>query len=366
MPQPYVSSKRILVAPLDWGLGHATRCIPIIQELVALQCEVFLGAEGPQAALLKEEFPQLQILPLQGYGIRYARSGRGFGLKMLQQLPRIRAAVRRENDWLQAQIAAFSLQGVISDNRFGLYHPAIPSVIMTHQLRIISPLGKWSEGPLQQVNYHYLENFDQCWVVDFPGEDNLAGSLSHPARRPGLPLRYLGGLSRFDQTPRADGAYDLVVLISGPEPQRSLFETQMLCALQHCGLRTLLISGQPERQQTQQLGNTLTRVSHLGAAALREVLQAAKLVICRAGYSSVMDLIKLRKKAVLVPTPGQTEQEYLGRYLSSRHLFMCVPPADFNLEKVLKQAETFPFRDPADFDMNRYRSLVRHWVASLS
>jgi hypothetical protein len=325
---------------------------------------VLLGAEGPQAALLKREFPGLQVLALEGYGIRYTRHGAGFGLKMLSQLPRIRAAVHRENEWLQKQMATHAFHAVISDNRFGLHHPAIPSIIMTHQLRIISPLGKWTEGLLQKVNYHYLENFDQCWVVDFPGNENLAGTLSHPATLPNLPVQYLGGLSRFHPAPTMTDPYDLVVLISGPEPQRSLFEARMLDELRNAPLRTLMVSGRPDIEETQQLGNTL-RVAHLEATALREVLQAAKLVICRAGYSSVMDLVKLQKKAVLVPTPGQTEQEYLGEYLSSRQFFMCVPAADFRLSSVLEQAAGFPFRRPADFNMDRFRQPVHELVASL-
>ncbi|MGH2645458.1 MAG: glycosyltransferase, partial [Chitinophagaceae bacterium] len=134
MPDFELKKKTILVAPLDWGLGHATRCIPLIKELLNLNCNVLIGAEGQQAALLNQEFPDLPILPLPGYRVKYNHGNSGYVLKMVLQLPKISKAVRREKRWLKQMVTTYSIDAVIADNRFGLHHPHIPSIIMTHQL----------------------------------------------------------------------------------------------------------------------------------------------------------------------------------------------------------------------------------------
>ena len=189
---------RILVAPLDWGLGHATRCIPVIKELLANDCEVWLAGEGMQEALLRTEFPELPFLSLEGYRIRYPRSSSGFFLKIFLQIPTIISAITKEHRWLKKMVRSHEMDAVISDNRFGLYHSKIPSIFITHQLNIKSPLGNWSEKILQQWNYKYINRFTECWVPDLLGEDNLAGELSHPFRLPKTVLKYIGPISRFD------------------------------------------------------------------------------------------------------------------------------------------------------------------------
>jgi len=356
--------KRILVAPLDWGLGHATRCIPLIRELNEAGCEVILGADGAPLELLSKEFPFLEKILLPGYGIRYANGGAGFGMKMIAQLPVIRKAIRREARVLRQWLATHQLDAIISDNRFGLHIPGIPSVIMTHQLGIRSPFGPVSEKWLKWANYRYIQKFDACWVVDFPGDRNLAGKLSHPDVLPRIPLTYLGCLSRLQPGKKAI-TRDLTVVISGPEPQRSLFEQLITEQVLDTGLSVLIVRGQPGAPIRESTDSRIRIVPHLESERLNEALLESAFVLCRSGYSSVMDLVRLGKKAILVPTPGQTEQEYLGSYLMGRQYFLTAAQKNFRLKETLEQAAHFPYR-PIDMPaMGNYRAVLRSFVQSL-
>ncbi|HVF97179.1 MAG TPA: hypothetical protein VM871_07665, partial [Flavisolibacter sp.] len=189
-------SLKVLVAPLDWGLGHATRCIPVIHQLLEHGCEVMLAAEGKTAILLQQEFPLIQLLHLPGYGIEYASSEWGLAAKIVAQIPKLLAAIKQEHTWLKKVVEEEKIDAVISDNRYGLYHAGIHTVFLTHQLRIKAPVSI-AEDFLQETVYNYIENFSECWVPDAAGENNLAGDLSHPSELPTVPLHYVGTLSRF-------------------------------------------------------------------------------------------------------------------------------------------------------------------------
>jgi UDP-N-acetylglucosamine transferase subunit ALG13 len=254
---------------------------------------------------------------------------------------------------------------VISDNRFGLHHPKIPSIIMTHQLRIQSPLASFSESWLQKANYHYLKKFNECWIVDFEGSGNLAGKLSHPQKMPPVPFHYIGALSRFHYQQNIEAKYDLLALISGPEPQRSKFEKIILDQIHELPIRALVVSGEPGNLYDRMISSTVRQVNHLDSSSLNEALLQSKLVLCRSGYSSVMDLIKLRKKAILVPTPGQTEQEYLAKELMEKKYFLSVAQEDLQIREALKDAYSYPFCLPDPASMNLYRNVLHDFVESL-
>jgi UDP-N-acetylglucosamine transferase subunit ALG13 len=315
----------------------------LIGALRRLGCEVILAALGDQADLLAAEFPGIRILPLQGYGIRYASGAAGFGLRMLLQLPRIRRAVDRERRWLRKTAAAERIDAVISDNRLGLHHSRIPCVILTHQLLIKSPFGPRSEKWLQRVNYHYIKKFSACWVVDYAGPENLAGALSHPATPPRVPVHYLGALSRFQKKGDAVSSAGLLVLISGPEPQRTLFEELVVGQAVKLDTETLIITGRPSVPRDEMLTGRVRIVNHLPSAALGLAMQQSRRILCRSGYSSVMDLVRLGAKAILVPTPGQTEQQYLADRLMRKGYFLSVAQEHFDLKEALRRSETFPF-----------------------
>ena len=221
-----IHNKKILIAPLDWGLGHATRCQVIIRNLQTLGCDITIAASGKIQNLLQNEFPHLQFLNLPGYEITYSRSKRILPLKILIQVPKILKKIRFENKWLDETIKQHHFNAVISDNRFGLYTKLVPSIFITHQLKIKTNLS-WLDKILKRLNYGYINRFTECWVPDFKEELNISGELSHPETLPGVTVKYLGPLSRFNETGIHQTRFKWMVIISGPEPQRSLFEKKI-------------------------------------------------------------------------------------------------------------------------------------------
>src|SRR6476469_10030115 len=211
----------VLVAPLDWGLGHATRVIPIIRLLYERNCTIIIAAKGRTRELLEQEFPELQFLELEGYGIQYSRKGWLLPLKIAAQVPHIISVIKKEHQWLQRAVTDHSIDAVITDNRYGLYHHIIPSVFITHQLRIRTGLGSIMDRFIQQLNYQQINKFGTCWVPDHESGFSLAGELSHPAIFPSIPVKYIGPLSRFTGLVKIEEKH-LVVILSGPEPLRTL------------------------------------------------------------------------------------------------------------------------------------------------
>ncbi|MBV4356187.1 glycosyltransferase [Pinibacter aurantiacus] len=343
---PSNSKPVVLIAPLDWGLGHATRCVPIVNSLINADFEVIIAAEGAQKALLQNEFPHIKFTHLPGYRLRYGRTKWGTIFKVFFQVPKILTAIRRENKWIQKFAAENRVDFVISDNRYGFYLTGVPSFFITHQLLIKTPFGKWSERVLQKMNYRFIRKFTACWVPDHEGKINLGGELSHPDLMPSIPVHYLGHLSRMKREER-EIINDLLVIISGPEPQRSLFEKMIVDQLSQTDLSVIVVRGLPNTSSTLHVSDNIKVYNHLSAVDLNNAISESSAIISRSGYSTVMDLIPLHKKCIFVPTPGQTEQEYLADYLSENSMCINVRQRDFDLIAVLKKLEEadFVFRD---------------------
>jgi len=334
---------RILVAPLDWGLGHATRCIPIIQELITQGAEPIIAAEGAQEFLLRSEFPQSRFVSLTGYRIKYAKTAPGLSWKMIMQAPKIRRAIQHEHQWLNQRMNELELNGVISDNRYGLYHKSIPSIIITHQLRIKSPWGKWTENILQKKNYNYISNFHSCWIPDYEQEPALAGELSHPEKFPQTNIQYIGPLSRFKNDTITKDGNEIVVILSGPEPQRSILENKIIKDISQYPGKATVIRGLPGHSTFIPSTNMIQFYNHIPANEMAALLANATYVISRGGYSTIMDLIPMRKKCIFIPTPGQTEQLYLCKHLQEINLAMSMSQQKFSLPSALENAKHFGF-----------------------
>ena len=343
-----VDRKRILVAPLDWGLGHATRCIPIIKELLRQGHEVVIAAEGPVKILLEKEFPIIEFISLKGYRIKYGKTKRGFLLSVITQIPKLFISIKKERDWLKKTIEQNKIDIVISDNRFGLWNKKIYSIFITHQLQIKSPFLKRG---LQKLNYLFINQYNECWVPDIREKPGLAGDLSHPDKLPSVPIHYIGCLSRFQRQVSILPEKHLLILLSGPEPQRTLLEKKLLLQLKHFPNRVLFIRGLPHENTVLNIGQQATCINHLTAGELQLAIREASFVVARSGYSTVMDLMKLQKKSILIPTPGQTEQEYLAKHLMEQHFAFTVNQKDFDLENALSAAQLFPYVFP-DLDEN--------------
>ncbi|HEY0676636.1 MAG TPA: glycosyltransferase [Chitinophagaceae bacterium] len=310
----------------------------------------------------------MELVRISGYDLNYSLTTFGTRGKLLLQVPKILTAIKRERQWLDSFVKKRKTDIVISDCRFGMHHPDVYSVFITHQLHIRSPFAKWTESFLQRWNYRFIEKFNECWVPDFNGATNLAGELSHPVKLPNVPLKYIGGLSRFETSSgeQQQYEYDLLIILSGPEPQRTLLEKIMLKELKSHNSKAALVRGLPdggESLQREELevnsGNAkLSVYDHLPAAELGSLIKKSKMVISRSGYTTVMDLVRMKKKSIMIPTPGQSEQEYLGKYLMQQRICVCISQHKFSLTAALQKAESFNYADMNAFDMDQYRSII--------
>lgn len=355
--------KRVLVAPLEWGLGHATRCIPIIRELLIQGCEVLIAAEAEARALLAKEFSQLQFLDLKGYRMRYSRKGYWLPLKILIQFPKMLSSIRRENRWLKKVIIEHAIDAVISDNRFGFYNSTVPCVYITHQLTIKTG-NSFTERIAQRIHYRFINKFTTCWIPDYEGKVNLAGALSHPTHLPKTPVRYIGPLSRFEKK-EVEKKYDLAAIISGPEPQRTIFEELLLDQLPDYEGSVLFVRGLPGNLPSSfSIKSNIEMHDHLSAEELNEAVLGSDMIISRSGYTTVMDLVKLQRAAILIPTPGQPEQEYLAEYLMKEKLFFCIAQKDLSLKQALLAVANFSKTNLVN-SMNEYVAAVKDLVQRL-
>ena len=333
---PRMSGRQnVLVAPLNWGLGHASRCIPLIRELLRQGHRVVVAADGNAYEWIEEELQtlkdrrRLQLTRLRDVNIRYSE-GNSQTLAMVRQLPGIIANAIREHRALKGLIKKYHLSLVISDNRFGLWSRKAHCVYMTHQLNIMTPRGHaWAKPLLRAMHRWVIGHYDQCWIPDYGDpKHNLSGDLSHGQSMP-KHARFVGPLSRFADTEEHEetevetemGTYETVAIVSGPEPHRSLFEKKLRERLLKSDTPALLICGRPMEKGTEREGN-LTVVPTMPTKQMRLALKNAKRIICRSGYTSLMDLAALGclNKAELSATPGQTEQEYLLDKTVAEHL----------------------------------------------
>jgi spore coat polysaccharide biosynthesis predicted glycosyltransferase SpsG len=338
----------VLIAPLDWGLGHATRCIPIIKELIQQGAQVTIAASGSQNTLLKQEFPLLEFLELPGYKIRY-KTGVLLKWALFARVPVLLRKIRNENIWLEKTLENRKIDVVISDNRYGLFNNKLYSVFISHQLLIQSgwtssvagdrwslAFSRWVENKILKWNYKLIMKFSTCWVPDQEGNDSFAGRLSHPPVLPPIPVKYIGILSRFKKTEKNIISNSLLILLSGPEPQRTEFEDILFRQLAGSTLQTTVVRGLPDTYDSvPQIRDAVKIFNHLPSSDLNELMAESEFIIARSGYSTIMDLMKMKRNAILVPTPGQTEQEYLGIYMKERQWMYNIAQKNFNLENAL-------------------------------
>jgi len=340
-----------LVCPLDWGIGHATRCVPVIKALAASGASVIIAADRRPYDFLKSQFPALNLIRFPGFRIIYP-NGKNMALGMLLQSPAILYGIWKEHRKLKKLIAGYQIDLVISDNRFGLWSKKVRSVYITHQVMIKAAPGlKWIEPLLHRIHQWFIDRYDACWIPDVPGKPNLSGDLGH--RYP-LPPHgsYIGTLSRFASVSPSNLSLTnglpnkLLVMISGPEPQRTIFEELILEEMEIVNPgTTVVLQGLPGKEGRTTLYPGVTIFPHLPDEDIRDLIIGSEIIICRPGYSTIMDLVRLGRTAVLVPTPGQTEQEYLGRHLSESGLFTCMAQDSFKLEDAISAMKKIPATD---------------------
>ncbi len=329
--------KNVLVCPLDWGLGHASRDVEIISNYIKQGCNVIIAADKSPLLFLREHFPNLQYVVMRGISIRYSRI-LPFKLKMLMSLPKILYGIFREHQRLKKIIQQYNIDIVVSDNRYGLWNQKVRCIFITHQLWVKVSKVKIIEQWANRINHWFINKYDECWVPDYEGCASIAGELSNPRHKP-QNVKYIGILSRFKEGVEYEKRpinsnlqsqnFAILAIISGVEPQRSIFENIITQKALHSPYKTMILRGKPATKSSATYCN-INYANHLDSNNLQELIKQAELIICRSGYSGIMDLLVLNKKALIIPTPGQTEQEYLAKYLSEKKLFYSSSQNNFS------------------------------------
>jgi UDP:flavonoid glycosyltransferase YjiC (YdhE family) len=347
--------KHILVSPLSWGLGHATRDLPIIRHLLARGHKVTVAACGRALSLLQHEAPECDFVEMWDYPSPYT-STRHFVPKFLAMAPAMLAAIERESFLVRKLLRSRKIDLILSDNRFRVRSRHIPSFCIAHQLRFMTPESLTAlEFITEFFNWRYLNPFDTIIVPDAADDtQNLSGRMSHQMRwlKPGKV--YYSGILASVAKMDVPQDIDLFISISGPEPQRTLLEKIVLEHIRdlHLG-RVVIALGKPEVKEVRQMGEHITIHGYLDRDKQQEMMNRAKLIVCRSGYTTVMELAELGRKALMIPTPGQTEQEYLGRYYEERGYFHSVSQYNLDLVRDIEKARQMtgvPF--PSDTQAN--------------
>jgi len=343
--------KNILVCPLDWGLGHATRLVPIIELLLTKGANVIIGADKAPLEFLKQRFPECDSVKLSGFIPSYPK-GKGMAAKMAMQFPEMKRQAVESNKLLQQIINKKKIDIVISDNRYELFSEKVHTVFMTHQLNIqssgfqklFSPFIKW------QIST-YIKKHNELWIPDFESAPKLSGELSEVKRMPIDNYLFVGSLSRFSimDIKAQEKKYDILVILSGPEPQRTILETKLEEQLLGKKYRVLFLLGQPSVKEIVTKEN-ITKIPHLNDRDFANIIMSSEIIISRPGYSTLMDLVVFGKKAIFVPTPGQTEQEYLAKTLKENGNFYFQEQEKLDIETAMHEClNYYPLSMKNDF-----------------
>ncbi|MEN8124589.1 MAG: glycosyltransferase [Bacteroidota bacterium] len=322
--------KKIIIAPLNWGLGHATRCIPIINALIDQGFEPVICSDGVALLLLQKEFPKLKSYELPSYDIQYTKNGNLLKYRLLLDSLKIIKAVKKEKQLIDEIVKKENIKGIISDNRFGVRSNKIPSVYLTHQINVLSGSTSFLTSKLHQK---IIAKFDECWIPDYKTEPNLSGKLSH-IKDTDLRLKYINPLSRFNyikSDKEKEYKYDLAILLSGPEPQRTILEKKLISELKYFHKNVLFISGVISNKQEFVKKNNIVFVNFMLKNELQNTINDSEIILTRSGYSTIMDLEKLNKKTFFIPTPGQFEQEYLAKNLEQFKIAPFASQKDFKI-----------------------------------
>jgi len=319
---------KIIIAPLNWGIGHATRCVPVINELLKKKFEPIICSDGNALMYLKKEFPLLKTYELPSYNIKYSNKSYLLKLKLLFQIPKIKKAVADEYKVIQQIIKKENINGIISDNRFGVYSKIIPSIYITHQINVLSGITTFFTSKFHQK---VMRNFNEIWIPDFKGDLKLAGKLSDNSKIK-VPTKYIGVLSRFNSVKSIKKPkYEVLILLSGIEPQRTMLERKLVLEFNNYPKKVLFVRGvlgnNPKLKDTK----NIEFVNFQSQGELFKSIINSKIIIARSGYSTIMDLAVLSKKVFFIPTPNQTEQKYLAEHLKQLKISPFSKQKSFNI-----------------------------------
>ncbi len=341
---------KVLVAPLDWGLGHATRCIPVVKEFLRQGAQVELAVVKANAKLLREAFPELRQRLAPSYNIVYPKHGYNMGLWLFKNGVHLNAVARFEHKFAEELQNRCHYDLILSDNRFGFYSNKVKSIYMTHQRRIAFPKALCSLEPVGQLwHSSVMKRFDEVWIPDYEEYPGLAGGMSHVSGCP-KPLKFVGALSRFsdmdfDDAATQDGApprFKFVAVVSGVEPARSQFENLLKQAFASIPGEHVIIQGRPAAGVKSWTEGNIHFYTHLPHVQFASIVRDSEWMISRGGYSTVMDMAYLGAKCIFVPTPGQYEQSILAKDLNRAGYANCISERNLNARNLLQMIERHP------------------------
>lgn len=354
---------KILICPLDWGLGHATRMMPIINYLQELGYEIHLGAASKTLLVLKNHYPHLKAHILPKISPRYTRLRGSLMPILLLQSPLIFYRSIKENFRTRNLISKYNIDYVISDNRFGLWNLPVPSAYITHQCHIklhgvykyLSPLFSFLHGLI-------IKKYNKLFIPDTTGKHSLAGKLSKSGNH--IKGTNIGLLSQFSGQHKAEGKTGgyVLILLSGQEPQRSILEKRLLSQAGEIDRKFILVKGKISisGKTTIHIPNNVEVINFASAKKLETLITEADIVICRSGYSSIMDLAILEQKAILIPTPGQAEQIYLAQYLMQKGWYYSMTQLKVNIKEALEKSTNFT--PPKNINTGYSLTPIHEWI----
>jgi UDP-N-acetylglucosamine:LPS N-acetylglucosamine transferase len=330
----------VVVAPLNWGLGHATRCIPLIHYLKNRGNKIIIASDGEALELLKKEFPELPSESLPGYGIKYYTRNMLFNL--LFSFPGLLTGLFREKSAFEKITLKYGAHVVLSDNRLAAFSKTTMNIYLTHQINIVFT-NKWLRNLAGRFHQYYIRKFDTCWIPDERGKNNISGSMGYPT---GIrDFHYIGHMTRIHKT-KAESKKDICVMISGPEPQKSILSDALARELfKHTEYRIVWITSGTKKALPYPIPEHIEIHTMADSGLTAKALNESRLLISRSGYSTIMDIMQLPIKAILIPTPGQPEQEYLAASLRQNERFNTLRQSEIHklksmIESVLQDFNT--------------------------
>lgn len=332
-------SKNILICPLEWGLGHAARMIPLARRLQEMNNKIFIGSGTEHISLFRNELSGLSYIKFSGFKPGYSRFLPQY-LSLLLKTPLLFYHIILEHFRLKRIIREYSIDIVISDNRFGLWNNKVITAYVTHMPLIPLPKSlRFLEFIGVLLHRAIIKKYSLCFIPDLPGEMNLTGRLSHGIKLPAT-VRYTGILSRFITYGPALSGNPVsfphnTVILSGPEPQREILKKKLTGLFKDKEPITIMFEGKPDAPKTVIRSGNITFYNHLPSSEMKDMISGSESIISRSGYTTIMDLISLNCSALLIPTPGQTEQEYLAEYLSEMGWFATITQSEIQAETSL-------------------------------
>lgn len=340
-------AKRVLIAPLNWGLGHATRCIPVIRLLLQRGHQVFVASDGDSLELLTKEFPQLTFFELPSYNIYYSRNIPAWLLTLWRTRPFLKS-ISREHAAVANIVNENKIDLIIADNRYGVWARGIKSIFMSHQLNLVMPPGtKWMGSVINFFHRRLIRKFNSVWVPDRP-EHTLSGDLT----RTKLAADFVGLLSRFERHEEPT-RYKLAVVLSGPEPQRTLLEKNLLPQVIMLNVPSVFVRGMVKEKMGESEIENVRIYNYRKSDELHQIISQSEIIVSRSGYSTLMDLAVMKKKAVLIPTPGQPEQEYLATKFMDERVAYSIDQERLDLEDALELSAEY-----TGFDVRQANDLL--------